>query len=117
MTYKDLTEFIQKLKEEQELLEINVPVSSDLEITEITDRASKNTDFENKALLFNNIEGYDIPVLTNAFGSFKRMNLALGVDNIKEIAARIENLIKPDIPDSLFGKAAMLPKLMEIGTI
>ena len=117
MAYKDLREFIQRLREENELLEIDIPVSSNLEITEITDRASKNKDFPNKALLFNNVEGYDIPVLTNAFGSFNRMNLSLGVNNIREIASRIENLIKPEIPDSLFGKASMLPKLMEVGTI
>lgn len=125
MTYKDLREFIQTLKDNNELLEIDVQVSPDLEITEITDRASKSAKLNttaqngiipNKALLFNNVEGYNIPVLTNAFGSFNRMNLALGVNNIKEIASRIENLIKPEVPDSLIGKASMLPKLMEVGT-
>lgn len=116
MAYKDLKEFIKKLKEENELLEINTPVSSELEITEITDRSSKNIDFPNKALLFKNVEGYNIPVLTNAFGSYKRMGLSLGVNNIKEIAARIENLIKPEIPVDFMGKVSMLPKLMEINS-
>lgn len=114
MTYKDLREFIQKLKEEKELLEISTGVSSELEITEITDRASKNIGLPNKALMFNNVEGYDMPVLINAFGSFKRMNMALGVNNIKDIAARIENLIKPEVPDSIIGKMTMLPKLFEV---
>ncbi|MDD3014634.1 MAG: menaquinone biosynthesis decarboxylase [Candidatus Gastranaerophilales bacterium] len=116
MSYKNIKEFIETLKNKNELLEINIPVSSDLEITEITDRASKNIDFPNKALLFNKVEGYSMPVLTNAFGSFDRMNLALGVNNIKEIASRIEELLKPEVPDSLMGKVSMLPKLFEVGT-
>jgi 4-hydroxy-3-polyprenylbenzoate decarboxylase len=116
MSYKNIQEFLQTLKDNNELLEIDIPVSSDLEITEVTDRASKSTGFPNKALLFNKVEGYDIPVLTNAFGSFERMNLALGVNNIKEIAARIEEMLKPEVPDSLMGKVSMLPKLFEVGT-
>ena len=58
MAYKDLREFIEFLRQKNELVEINAPVSSEYEITEITDLASKNIDFENKALLFNNVEGY-----------------------------------------------------------
>ena len=114
MAYKDLQDFINTLKERNELLEIDFPVSSELEITEITDRSSKNIGLKNNALLFKNVEGYDIPVLTNAFGSFERMAASLGVNNVKEIAARIEELIKPEIPDSLVGKAALLPKLLEV---
>jgi len=114
MAYKDLQDFINTLREKNELLEIDFQVNSELEITEITDRASKNNGLQNKALLFKNVEGYEIPVLTNAFGSFERMALSLGVDNVKEIAARIEELIKPEIPDSLWGKAALIPKLTEM---
>jgi len=114
MAYRDLQDFINTLREKNELLEIDFPVSSELEITEITDRASKGKDFPNKALLFKNVDGYEIPVLTNAFGSFERMALSLGVHNVKEIAARIDDLIKPEIPDSLVGKAALMPKLLEV---
>ena len=95
-------------------MEINAGVSSELEITEIIDWASKGIDFPNKALLFKNVQGYNIPVLTNAFGSFNRMSLSLGVNNINDVAKRIENLIKPEIPDSLLGKISLLPKLAEI---
>lgn len=113
--YRDLKHFINRLKQENELLEINTPVSPELEITEITDRASKQQGFPNKALLFNNVEGYEIPVLTNAFGSYRRMATALGVQDLSEIAGRIEELIKPEIPDSLAEKAALLPRLLEVG--
>ncbi|OGH94916.1 MAG: menaquinone biosynthesis decarboxylase [Candidatus Melainabacteria bacterium GWA2_34_9] len=114
MAYKDLQDFINTLREKNELLEIDFPVSSELEITEITDRASKGKDFPNKALLFKNVEGYEVPVLTNAFGSFERMAFSLGVDNVKEIAERIKELIKPEIPDSWAGKATLMPKLLEV---
>lgn len=114
MPYKDLQDFINTLKEKNELLEIDFSVSSDLEITEITDRASKGKDFPNKALLFKKVEGHEIPVLTNAFGSFERMALSLGVKDVREIAARIEELVKPEIPDGLFAKAALMPKLIEV---
>lgn len=112
--YKDLKDFVNKLRQEKELLEINTPVSSELEITEITDRASKEQEFPNKALLFTNVEGYDMPVLTNAFGSNRRMAMSLGVNDVRDIAKRIEELAKPEIPDSLAGKAALMPKLLEV---
>ncbi len=116
MSYKNLKEFINRLKKENELLEINTEVSSELEITEITDRASKEKGFSNKALLFNRVEGYEMPVLTNAFGSYKRMGLALGVNDVREIAKRITELSSPEVPDTLAGKAALLPKLMEVSS-
>lgn len=114
MAYKDLSDFINVLKSADELIEIDFPVSSELEITEITDRASKNIGIPNKALLFKNVQGFDMPVLTNAFGSEKRMAMALEVENLDEIAARIRYLLKPDVPDSLVGKMSMLPKLIEV---
>ncbi len=114
MSYDDLQNFINVLKEKKELMEINFPVSSFLEITEITDRASKNKGLSNKALLFNNVQDYGMPVLTNAFGSFERMALSLGVNNLKQITSRIEELIKPEIPDTLIGKASLMPKLLEV---
>ena len=73
MAYADLREFIEALRNDNELYEIDTPVSTDLEIAEITDRVSKSQGAANKALLFNNVEGYDIPVLINAFGSQKRI--------------------------------------------
>lgn len=115
--YKDLNAFIDKLKVQNELLEINTPVSCELEITEITDRASKSINFPNKAILFNNVEGYNVPVLTNAFGSYERMRLALGGLYPIEIAKRIESFLKTDFKDGWSDKVTMLPKLMEIVNI
>ena len=82
---KNIRDFVKQLKQSKELVQIDTLVSANLEITEITDRVSKEQGFENKALLFTNVEGYDMPVLINSFGSYKRMQMALGVDSFEEI--------------------------------
>ncbi|HBK54574.1 MAG TPA: menaquinone biosynthesis decarboxylase, partial [Syntrophomonas wolfei] len=79
MAYKDLQEFIQVLESAGELKRITVEVDPELEITEITDRVSKNY---GPALLFEKAKGSDMPVLINAFGSEKRMALSLQVDKL-----------------------------------
>ena len=73
MAYADLRDFIARLEAEGELIRITAPVSPHLEITEITDRLSKSPADHNKALLFENVEGYTMPVLINALGSARRM--------------------------------------------
>lgn len=115
MAYQDLRAFLKVLQEHGELMEINAPVSADLELAEICDRVSKSKGGANKALLFNNVTGYNMPVLINAFGSMKRMCLALETDSLDDVADRIRELIKPKMPESLTDKLAMLPKLMEVG--
>lgn len=94
MAFNDLREFISALERRGWLKRITQRVSCDLEITEITDRVSKMTGDKNVALLFENVEGYDIPVLINAFGSMERMALALGVENIDDVAEEISEILK-----------------------
>ncbi len=94
MAFKDLREFIEELEKRHLLKRIKVPVDAELEITEITDRVSKFRDGRNVALLFENVRGYDIPVLTNMFGSYERMALALGVDKLDDAANDIRELLK-----------------------
>ncbi len=85
MAYTDLRDFLTRLEADGELIRITAPVSAHLEITEITDRVSKGPAGQNKALLFENVEGSTMPVLINAFGSARRMALALGVDDLEEL--------------------------------
>lgn len=112
MNYPSLREFIDRLEREGELLRIKESVSPILEITEITDRVSKQPG-GGKALLFENVEGSSIPVLINAFGSTKRMNMALGVHDIEDIPKRIERYIKIPPPSTLLDKAKLLPMLLQ----
>lgn len=86
MAYKDLHHFIKALDETGELKAIHEEVSSDLEITEIADRVSKA---HGKALLFKNVKNSTYPVLINAMGSYKRMSMGLGVEQLDDIGTEI----------------------------
>jgi 4-hydroxy-3-polyprenylbenzoate decarboxylase len=94
LAYTDLREFITALEKRGWLKRITQSVDCELEITEITDRVSKMSGEKNVALLFENVKGYDIPVLMNAFGSMERMALALGVEKLDEIAQEIGDILK-----------------------
>ncbi|MBI2820664.1 MAG: menaquinone biosynthesis decarboxylase [Acidobacteria bacterium] len=113
MAYSDLREFIGRLEREGELVRISEPVDPILEISEITDRVSKRV---GPALLFENVKGYDIPVLINALGSPRRMNLALQVDSLEQVAGRMRQLLDLKSPEGLVDKIRMLPKLAELGS-
>ncbi len=89
MPYKNLSHFIDRLEAEDELLRVKTYISPELEITEVTERIIKSG--INKAILFENT-GSDFPVLMNAFGSEKRMSMALGVSNLTEIVIEIDNI-------------------------
>ncbi|MDH5761446.1 MAG: menaquinone biosynthesis decarboxylase [Nitrospinota bacterium] len=112
MNYESLKEFIARLESEGELVRITEPVSPVLEITEITDRVSKSPD-GGKALLFENVEGSSMPVLINAFGSWRRIQMALGVSSLEKIAREIERFIKIAPPATLMDKAKLIPMLLQ----
>jgi 4-hydroxy-3-polyprenylbenzoate decarboxylase len=98
---EDLRDFIALLEEAGELARIKVPVSRELEITEITDRVCKGPPNLNRALLFERVEGSSIPVAINLFGSERRMAMALRVQNLKELEEKVSNLLSPELPSSL----------------
>ncbi|MCW2949675.1 MAG: menaquinone biosynthesis decarboxylase [Thermoleophilia bacterium] len=109
-----LGEWITLLRAAGELHEITAEVSSDLEITEITDRVTKEG---GPALLFSNVTGSRFPVLTNQFGSDRRLALVFGVSDIDEVAARIEGLFQLAQPARGIGeKLKVLGKLKQLAT-
>jgi len=101
MSVNNLREFIALLETEDQIAHVNVPVSPLLEITEITDRICKGLPAKNKALLFENLPGYDIPVLINVFGSAQRMARALGVNELNELNEQLSKVIDPRLPQGL----------------
>jgi len=111
MAFYSLTEFIEQLEREGELIRIHEPVSPILEISEITDRVSKLPG-GGKALLFENVKGSQMPVLINAFGSTRRMNISLGVDDIEDIPKEIDRYLKIAPPATLMDKVKLLPLLL-----
>jgi 4-hydroxy-3-polyprenylbenzoate decarboxylase len=113
VAYRDLREFISRLEKEGELRRITAEVDPVLEITEITDRVTKAN---GPALLFERPKGSKFPLLINSVGSARRMNLALEVENLDEVAERIRSYLNLQSPQGLFDKLKMLPKLAELGS-
>jgi 4-hydroxy-3-polyprenylbenzoate decarboxylase len=119
--YKDLREWIAAMEDAGELKRITAEVDAILEITEIADRVSKGAAGKygrpgGPALLFENVKGANrIPVLINQFGSERRMQMALGVEQLDEIAGRIRHLLNMKSPEGFLEKLKMLPTLAEMG--
>lgn len=113
MAFKNLEDFVSLLEKEGELKRVSVLVDPELEITEIADRLVKSS---GPALLFERVRGSQIPLLINAFGSKKRMALALGVTNIEEIAKEIKSIIETEIPSGLIGKIKTLSKAARLSS-
>jgi 4-hydroxy-3-polyprenylbenzoate decarboxylase len=113
MSFRNLQEFVSKLENEQELLRIRTYVNPYLEISEITDRISKSP-HGGKALLFENT-GFNFPVLMNAYGSENRMCIALGVNQLNDVAKEIEGLFKllSAPKEGIIDKLKLLPRLSQ----
>src|SRR5580658_1379339 len=111
MAYKNQQEFIRALEATGELVRIRIFVDPRLEIAEITDRISKSGR-GGKALLFENT-GTDFPVLMNAYGSERRMCMALGVHHLDDTTREIEALFKllSGPKEGILDKLKLLPKL------
>ena len=114
MPYNSLADFVQVLQRENELKRISHPVKAELEITEIADRVMKRG---GPALLFDNVGGKQIPVLINAFGSAKRMALALGVGDVEEIAREVERLAQTKPPKTFGDKLRLVSDLIRLAGI
>ncbi|MDW0240307.1 MAG: menaquinone biosynthesis decarboxylase [Nitrososphaeraceae archaeon] len=112
MQFEDLRGFVESLEKIDQLKRITTRVSVDLEIAEILRRVMYKN--EGPAVLFENVEGYKIPVLGNAFGSLRRLKIALDMENFEEIGERMSALTRLKIPHGLLNKFKMLPKLSEI---
>src|SRR5579863_9107133 len=113
MAYSDLRDFIRKLEKEGEMKRISAEVDPVLEIAEFADRAVKSG---GPALLFERPKGFTIPVFINGYASMRRMELALEVASVDEVARRISDYVEMRMPEGLIGKLKMLPKLAEMGS-
>jgi len=130
MSTPTFQDFLALLDKQGELARVRATVSPVLEISEIADRQSKSpaphghkeldrnpsSNLGGRALLFESVQGSDIPVAINTFGSYHRVNLALGTDNLESLAARVQQLVKPEIPTTLLEKMKKLPDLLKLGT-
>ncbi|WP_444996134.1 4-hydroxy-3-polyprenylbenzoate decarboxylase [Aliikangiella sp. IMCC44359] len=99
--YKDLRDFLEYLEQQGDLKRITYSVDPNLEMTEISDRVLKA---DGPALLFENPKGFNTPVLTNLFGSTRRVAAAMGCDNVsqlREVGSLLAFLKEPEPPAGL----------------
>jgi 4-hydroxy-3-polyprenylbenzoate decarboxylase len=118
MALDNLRDFLGAIDAAGDLARVERPVSVDKEITEIADRCMKSPG-GGPALLFTKPTlrrggASRYPVAVNLFGSEKRMALALGVECLDHVGARISELVALKVPEGLMGKLAMLPRLAEV---
>ncbi|HMJ86391.1 MAG TPA: menaquinone biosynthesis decarboxylase [Vicinamibacterales bacterium] len=106
--YSDLTDFLSDLDKRRLLARVPEPVSPDLEIAAVTDRACKLPG-GGPALLFEKPTGFDIAAVTNLYGSNERMCLALGVKTLDDLAKEIDELMTPQMPEGIIDALKMLP--------
>jgi 4-hydroxy-3-polyprenylbenzoate decarboxylase len=111
VTIEDTQQFIQELEKAGELKRVKEEVDTNLEIAEILRR----TMYANgPAILFENVKGFEIPVLGNAFGSLKRLEIGLETTNFTEIGQRIVDMTKMEIPSGFLNKIKKLPELSKM---
>ncbi|MFN4196956.1 MAG: menaquinone biosynthesis decarboxylase [Caldimicrobium sp.] len=110
MAINSLQEFIALLEKEGELKRIKEELSPELEIAALTDRVVKA---EGPALFFEKVKDHKMPVVTNLFGSFKRLALAFGVESIDDLIRKMEQFIEFQQVESFLDKLKLLPKLWQ----
>lgn len=112
LPFDSLEQFVGALRRIGELAEVRARVSPVLEIAEITDRVVKAG---GPALLFTDVAGSNYPVLTNQFGSEKRMALALGARSLADVEKRMRDRIDLSVPTTLEAKVGKLATLGTLG--
>ncbi|MFC4640056.1 menaquinone biosynthesis decarboxylase [Deinococcus hohokamensis] len=110
MAFPDIQSFMRLLEQRGELLRVPVPVSSELEITEIADRLVKRG---GPAVLFEQVRGSEFPVVIGLMGTRERTALALGVSDLDDLAAKVRHLIDLKGSGGMLGMLGNLPKLRD----
>jgi 4-hydroxy-3-polyprenylbenzoate decarboxylase len=115
----NISQFLSAIDRAGEMTRIREPVKARLELCEIADRVMKQPGGGN-ALFFENVildngERSQYPVVINLYGSMRRMSLALGVEDLDEVGARITEMLDLKVPEGIMGKLSMLPRLLELG--
>ena len=114
MIFRDLRDFIVHLEREGKLKRISEPVDPHYEMTEISDRVLRAG---GPALLFENPIGYDIPVLTNLFGTAERVAIGMGrndVMDLRDVGKLLSYLKEPEPPKGFKDALQKLPVFRQV---
>lgn len=113
MVFEDLREYLQSLAKRDDLIAIREEVDPDLELTQIL--SEEQLSGKKRAVLFENVKGYEIPAVGNLFASREKMETILG-DSPENVGNRLKNLIRvPDNTDSMISRGIEL--FRELGGI
>ena len=112
MPIEDLNQFIEEIDKIGQLKRVTTQVDANLEIAEILRRIMYAN---GPAVLFENVKGYNMPVLGNAFGSMKRLEVGLDMKDFTEIGQRVVDMSRMDIPSGLLNKIKKIPQVAKIG--
>lgn len=114
MQYKDLRDFLGHLEEIGQLKRISHPIDPHYEMTEISDRTLRAG---GPALLFENPIGYDMPVLTNLFGTAERVAIGMGrqdVLELREVGKLLAYLKEPEPPQGFKDALNKVPVFKQV---
>jgi len=114
MKYSDLRDFISQLETQNEIKRISIPVDPYLEMTELSDRTLRAG---GPALLFENPKGFNMPVLTNLFGTPKRVAMGMGHSDpqaLREVGKLLAFLKEPEPPKGMKDAFSKLPIFKQI---
>ncbi len=110
--FKDLREYIDTLKNQNMLTEINTEISADLQISKILREYLPLK----KSIVFNNVHGYKMKVFGNAFASMEHMHIALNLTDFSEPANRILELTR-QLPGGYYEALKQLSKLKDLFSV
>lgn len=112
--HHNLSGWIEKLRKEDSVVDIYTPVDPHLELAEIHRRVIQDG---GPVLLFHNVKGSSFPVVTNLFGTAKRVEHAFGKDPeifVKDMVELATKEFPPSI-STLWKKRDSLKRLLKIG--
>jgi len=112
MAFRDLRDWLDRLRAEGELHEVTAEVDPHLEVTEIADRLVKSGG--GPALLFTNVKGSSHPLLINQFATERRMCMAFGVDRLDDLGDRVQSVLEMTPPQGMLDKIRALGKLKSL---
>jgi 4-hydroxy-3-polyprenylbenzoate decarboxylase len=116
MSHETLTRFLSALEDRGEVVRIGVEVDANLEIAEITRRVRHERD-GGPALVFDNVRGRTIPVVTNLLATESRVQRLLETDDFDALAERVFGLVTPDVPESWLEALKLVPRVSQLTNV
>ncbi len=113
-TFPDLSAFLDRLRRDRDLVVVDAPVDARLEAAEVHRRVIAAG---GPALLFTNVRGAEMPLVTNLFGTARRAELAFGRRPLRivERLAHLAETLLPPTPSKLWGARDLAREALRIG--